>query len=112
MQKFEYRTPRYQVDLPVLLQLKDTSVRGRCIEIGKEGMKVELESPVPLKTSGTVTLSYLEVSLELSVTVAHAGTEFSGLQFNFASEKDRAALENLVALLSRASGQAKPVLVK
>jgi hypothetical protein len=108
MQKFEYRTPRYQVDLPVLLRLKDSNVSGRCIEIGKEGMKVELETPVPLKTSGTIMVGYLEVSLDLKVTVAHAGTEFSGLHFNFASEKERIALENLVAMLSRSNGHARP----
>jgi len=112
MQKFEYRTPRYIVDLPVLFNLQNTSVPGRCREIGKEGMKVQFQEPVSADTCGTVCISYKDLSLELRVCVAHAGDGYKGLKFLFESEKDRIAVERLVTLLSGSAGQPGPVLVR
>jgi hypothetical protein len=103
MQKFEYRSPRYVVDLPVLFKLPGGAIPGRCKEIGKEGMKVELEQPVAPGSSGAISINYREVSLELRVTVAHAASGFDGLKFLFESEKDRSGVERLVALLSAPS---------
>ncbi len=112
MQKFEYRTPRYQVDLPVVLTLGSTSVSGRCSEISKEGMRVELHEPVALDTCGSVSISYKDLSLELPVCVMRSGAGHDGLKFIFASEKDRSLVDRLVALLAAATGQPGPVLVR
>jgi len=104
MQKFEYRTPRYIVDLPVFFRLREESIPGRCREISKEGMRIELQLPVAADTCGTVSLIYKDLSLELRVCVTHAEAEFKGLKFLFESDKDRNAVERLVALLA-GSGQ-------
>jgi hypothetical protein len=112
MQKFEYRTPRYPVDLPVVFTLHESSIPGRCKEIGKEGMKVQLQQPVPPDTCGTVSIVYKDVALELRVCVAHAEAGYDGLKFLFESEKDRNAVERLVKLLSGPSGPQGPVLVR
>jgi len=112
MQKFEYRTPRYLADLPVLFMLQDVGIPGRCIEIGREGMKVKLPQPVPCETCGTVCLDYLELSLELRVSVVHTGADYHGLRFLFETDKDRNVVDRLVALLSGSKGQHRPVLVR
>jgi hypothetical protein len=112
MQKFEYRTPRYIVDLPVLFRLQNTSLPGRCREISKEGMKIELQHPVAAETCGTVSLSYKDLALNLRVCVTHTEAESKGLKFLFESEKDRGAVERLVALLSGSTGPPGPVLVR
>jgi PilZ domain len=112
MQKFEYRTPRYQVDLPVLLTLNNTSVPGRCREISREGMKVELRQPVAPDSCGSVSISYKDLSLELPVCVTHSGPGYDGLKFVFNSERDRSMVERLVALLAGTSGRPGPVLVR
>jgi hypothetical protein len=112
MQKFEYRIPRYQVDLPVVFTLQDSVVSGRCKEISKEGMKVQLQQPVPAETCGTIAIGYKDLTLELRVSVARAGPDFDGLKFLFESDRDRAAVERLVALLSGSSGQFGPTLVR
>ncbi|MGA7342244.1 MAG: PilZ domain-containing protein [Terracidiphilus sp.] len=112
MQKFEYRTPRYLVDLPVLLTFEDARIAGRCREISKEGMRVEIGEPVLADACGTVSISYKDVSLEQRVCVAHCGTGWDGLKFLFESEKDRAQVERLVALLAGSEGQPGPVLVR
>jgi|HubBroStandDraft_1064217.scaffolds.fasta_scaffold67716_3 hypothetical protein len=112
MQKFEYRTPRYLVDLPVLFSLPNSNIQGRCKEISKEGMKVELQEPVSPETCGIVCIDYMDLSLELRVCVAHAGAGYDGLKFLFESERDRIGVERLVALLSGPTGQPGPVLVR
>jgi len=112
MQKFEYRTPRYQVDLPVLLDLPDSIVAGRCTEISREGMKVELRQPVSPDTCGTVSITYRELSLKLPVCVAHSGTGQEGLRFLFESEEDRTGVERLVSLLAGPIDPPGPVLVR
>jgi hypothetical protein len=112
MQKFEYRIPRYVVDLPVMLTLEGLSIPGRCREISIEGMRVELRQPAPPESSGTVSIHYRELSLELPVCVTHSGTGHDGLKFQFEAEKDRTAVERLVSLLAGSTGQPGPVLVR
>jgi hypothetical protein len=112
MQKFEYRTPRYQVDLPVILTLGSTTVPGRCSEISKEGMRVELREPVAVDACGSVSISYKELALELPVCVSRSGPGHDGLRFTALSEKDRGLVDRLIALLAAATGQPGPVLVR
>jgi hypothetical protein len=112
MQKFEYRTPRFPVDIPVLLTLRDSNVAGRCKEISKEGMRVELHQPVLPETPGVVTIHYKDLSFDLRVVVAHAGAGYDGLKFLFESENDRSKVERLVELLSGSSAPPGPVLVR
>jgi hypothetical protein len=112
MQKFEYRTPRYQVDLPVILTVGRATVPGRCSEISKEGMRVELREPVALDSRGSISLSYKDLSLELPVCVTRSGQGHDGLKFIFASERDRGLVDHLIALLAAATGQPGPVLVR
>jgi len=112
MKKFEYRTPRFQADLPVQFRLQNTSMEGRCIEIGKEGMKVKLAQPVARDVSGTISLEFHGLAIELRASVAHCESDHYGLRFLFESEKDRSAVERLVSLLSASSGQPGPVLVR
>jgi hypothetical protein len=112
MQKFEYRTPRYVVDLPITFEYGHGSIAGRCREISKEGMRVELEEPVAAETCGTVNIEYRELSLAIRCCVAHAGSGYDGLKFQFESERDRSAVERLVALVSGPSGPLGPVLVR
>jgi hypothetical protein len=112
MQKFEYRNPRYLVDLLVLFTVQNSIIPGRCTEISKEGMTVELREPVPVETCGTVSLSYKELTLLLPVSVAHSGTGNDGLKFRLESEEDRNLVDRLVALVAGPTGQPGPVLVR
>lgn len=104
MQKFEYRIPRYVVDLPILFIQEDSSVSGRCHEISKEGMSVAFQEPVALRACGAIRLTHKDISIELRAQVAHSGGGRDGLKFLFDSDKDRAAVEKLVAILSGSTG--------
>ena len=112
MQRFEYRSPRYPVDIPVLLILQGTSVTGRCKEISSEGMKVEFRHPVARNCCGTLRIGHSGSSLEVRARVARVGTESDGVKFLFGSEKERKALQRLVALTTAPTGQVGPVLVR
>ncbi|WP_414648604.1 PilZ domain-containing protein [Edaphobacter sp.] len=112
MQKFEYRTPRYPVDLPVLLILKDGSVTGQCREISSEGMKVEFHQPVPTNGCGTLRIGHSGSFLEVRARVARTGLGDDGVKFLFGSERERKALQRLVAQTAAPTGQRGPVLVR
>jgi len=111
MQKFEYRSPRYQVDLPVLLILEDSSVSGRCREISSEGMKVEFLQPVARNCRGTLRIGRGDTCLEVRAEVARTGASNDGVRFLFGSENERRALERLVALTAAPVSPRRPVLV-
>jgi len=112
MQKFEYRTPRYQVDLPVVLLVAEARIAGRCRELSKEGMTVEFREPLSADACGTVSVSYKNLALDLAVCVTHSGGAGDGLKFLFESEQDKSGVERLVALVADSKGQAGPMLVR
>lgn len=111
MLKFEYRSPRYPVDLPVVLLLDEGSIVGRCREISHEGMRVEFHQPVARDCCGTLRIGRGDSILEVRVRVARVGAGNDGLKFLFASARERKAIERLVALTAAPSGQFRPVLV-
>jgi hypothetical protein len=100
MHKFTYRTPRYTVDFPVQLALGEAIITGRCREISTDGMQLELRRPLPAGFQGVVCLSWQNVHLELQVRLAHTGAKQDALRFVFGSEKERAAVADLVARLA------------
>ena len=112
MQKFTYRAPRYAVDLPIELATETSTLRGRCKEISKDGMRVELGEPLPPDFTGTASLSYQNIALRLSVAVAHTGAERDGLKFVFESQKERAEVARLVAVLAARTQTPGPRLVE
>ena len=112
MHKFNYRTPRFAVDFPVQLTLDGAVIAGRCKEISIDGMQLELRRPLPSDFSGTVALAWHNVHLELRVRLAHTGSRQDALRFLFESEKERAAVADLVARLADpAEPQGEPGLV-
>lgn len=111
MQKFQYRSPRYRVDLPVLLMLENSDVPGRCREISSDGMKVEFLQPVARNSCGTLRIGRGESSLEIRARVTRIGVENDGVVFLFESERERRVLQRLVALTATPTAQPGPLLV-
>ena len=109
MQKFDYRSPRFAVDLPVEYTLDKSAHSGRCIEISTDGMTLEIEQPLPPNASGTVSISHQGKILELNVRVVHAASTLGGMEFIYKSENERKAVNHLLASLTaprKASGLA------
>jgi PilZ domain len=111
MRKFNYRVPRFPVDLPVLLTFGESTQVGRCLEISVEGMKLEAGQPLSPDSRGTVHLTYLGIAVELSIRVAHAGSAFDGVTFVYDSEEQRDKVSQLVSLLARPTPRSGPVVM-
>ena len=112
MRRFDYRSPRFIVDFPVRFTAKDVASTGRCIEISKEGMSLELTQPLPPGIAGIVSMSYQDHAYQIEVRVAHAGLTHGGVEFVYRSESERVAIEQLVESLGSSRGRRTPALLK
>jgi PilZ domain len=111
MQKFEYRSPRFTVDFPAQFAVEGLTLTGRCREISQEGMTLEIRQPLPLNSSGMVSLQYREQIIEIRARVAHVAQTHCGLEFLCEAETERNALAHLIASLTSAQGRPGPVLL-
>jgi hypothetical protein len=112
MQRFEYRGPRFSVDLPVQFTLHNKTLTGRCTEISKEGLKLDLGEPLQSNSSGTVSMIYQGRTLKFRVRVVHVEETLGGLEFIYASEAERNAVAHLVESLSVPQPRPMPVLLR
>lgn len=96
MHRFEYREPRFSCDLPVRLTIQDSTLIGRCTEIAKAGMKLEIEAALEPNSFGKVSMSYEDKTLEVRVRFVHVCETHAGLDFIYSSDKERKAMANLV----------------
>jgi hypothetical protein len=112
MQKFEYRSPRIAVDLPVRLTVEQSTLSGRCRDISKEGMRLELRKPLPPDARGTVILGCHDTPLELSVRVTYSGKTHEGVEFIYNSDSEREAVARLVASLASPASGPRLVLLR
>jgi hypothetical protein len=111
MRKFDYRAPRFPVDLPVRLTLASSTQLGRCTEISTEGMRVDLSEPLPPDSFGVVSLTYESLTLEIGIRVTHAKSNYDGLKFLYESDEQRLAVAHLVSLVTASRKGPGPVLV-
>lgn len=112
MQRFEYRVARFSVDLPVRFTERNIALAGRCTEISKEGLKVDLGEPLHSNSCGTLFISFQGRTLEFRVRVVHVGAQFCGLEFIYSSEAEQVELAHLVESLAVPQTRPGPVLLK
>jgi hypothetical protein len=112
VQKFDYRYPRYRVDLPVEFTVDETTVMGRCTEISEEGMRLEVGEPLVSGACGTVSFSLEGKTLKLNVRVAHVESNHGGLVFLHGLPGERNTVAQFVALLAASRSKPGPVLLK
>jgi hypothetical protein len=111
VRKFDYRAPRFSVDLTVRLTIEGSRLTARCIEISREGMRLELQQPLPPDALGTVSVHYQELMLELNVRVAHVGKSHGGVEFIYRSDAEQKAVAQLIGLLEGTKRKLGPVLL-
>jgi hypothetical protein len=111
MRKFDYRAPRFAVDLPVRLTLAESTQFGRCTEISTEGMKLEVHQQLAVDAAGAVQITFNDFSLELPVRVAHCGSGCDGVQFVYASDEERDNVIRFIAMLAAAPRRPGPLLL-
>ena len=111
MRKFDYRVPRFPVDLPVRLTLEESTQFGLCTEISTEGMKLEVREPLCVDAGGAVHIVFQNFSLDLPVRVAHCGTGCDGVQLVYGSDEERDEVIRFIALLAAAPRRPGPMLL-
>jgi PilZ domain len=111
MRKFDYRAPRFPVDLSVRVTLKGETCVGRCTEISAEGMRVTTSEPLSVESVGSVQVTYKSFTLAVPVRVVHCGTDCDGLQFLCESDEQRDDVARFVDLLTAKPQPTGPVLL-
>jgi hypothetical protein len=111
MRKFDYRVPRFPVNLPVRLTLEEETLVGRCREISTDGMKLELAESLKVDAAGAVHVTFRDVSLDLPIRVIRCGEGCDGVQFVYGSDEEKDEVIQFIALLADASHHPGPVLL-
>jgi len=112
MHRFQYRGARFPVDVFVEFTLRNATVVGRCTEISKEGMKLELREPVACDSSGKIAMNHLGRKIEFSVRVVHSALAHCGVEFLYGSESEQIAVAHLVESLVVPQNRRGPILLK
>jgi PilZ domain len=112
MRKFDYRAPRFPVDLSVRVTLNANTCVGRCTEISAEGMRVTTREPLSVDFIGSVQVTYKSITLAVPVRVVHCGTGCDGLQFLCESDEQREDVARFVELLTAKPNPTGPVLLR
>jgi hypothetical protein len=99
MQRFEYRYPRFSVDLPAQFSTASQTLAARCMDISATGVRLNLPQASLTGDSGTVSLRYHNQTIVLKARVAHGGLEQSGLEFLYSSTAERNRVADFVASL-------------
>ena len=100
MHRFEYRNPRFSVDLPAQFRVADEALACRCTDIGVKGMKLDLPDDVVPGCQGVVSLRYQNQAIELKVRVARTALMHCGLEFVCDSHADQSTVVQLLAKLT------------
>ena len=103
MQKYWYRNPRIQTDIPLTLVAGETVLQGRCISISVEGMAASLPDVPAIGTPVAVTLHVPPCPVVCRARVTRLDPVSVGFVFEFQAEDDRQSLSDLVNLLLRSS---------
>jgi hypothetical protein len=112
MHRFEYRGARFPVDVFVEFTVKNSTLAGRCTEISKEGMKLELRQPVASDSCGKVSMRYQGRKIEFSVRVVHSGLTNCGVEFLCVSDLEQAVVAHLVETLVVPQNRRGPILLR
>ncbi len=112
MKKYQYRHPRFPVDLPIKFITPSLTLAARCKEISEDGMRLEMLQPLQLNTFGKVSLRHRDQTLEFNVRVASVGAAHAGLEFVCASLDERCQITQLVASVEAPQHSLVPLLVR
>jgi hypothetical protein len=98
--RFEYRHPRFPVDLSTQFTQADETLAGRCTDISTAGMKILLDRPLQPNSRCKVLLRYASHAIELNARVAYTGPVCSGVEFLCESPLEHHAIAQLVSNLA------------
>lgn len=111
MKRFEYRQPRVSADLPIKFIALNIDCAGKCMDISKQGMRIEVSQPLLLNACGKVSIRYQDRTLEFNMRVVHVEEMSCGLEFLYESIEEQNEVAHLVASLAISPQRSTLVLV-
>ena len=99
MRTFDFRSPRFSVDLPVHVIVGDRVQPARCTEICCGGMRLETAEPMSIDLRAIIQFAYRGVSFDIPARVVHHTGESQGVQFLCDTDLRRENVARLIGLL-------------
>lgn len=99
MRNFDYRSPRFPVDLPVHIVVQDSVLIGHCTDIGHGGMRVETPETIPVDLQTVIQVGYRGMHINIPARVIHHTAASKGVQFLCESDAQRQDVMRLIELL-------------
>lgn len=96
IRSFLYRFPRFTLNCRMDFIREDSIVLGTCSDISQSGLRGSFVEVIPTGAKGVVTLYFGEQSFEVQATVSSVRDEETRLRFQFESDKERAAMRQLL----------------
>ncbi len=112
MRNFQYRAPRFPVDLPAYLTQGDSTQLTRCREISVDGMKLDLMGVSFPFSSGLIQLGDGICSLKIHFRVHSRTIDSIGVMFLNEPGEQSEALSRFIASLSHRSPCLSLVVLK
>ena len=103
MRKFEYRSARFPIHIPLRFADGSCEVSGVCTQVSLDGMEVLLAESPQIGNSGKISLTLEDQIVEIEVLVAHLNDDRCGMKFVYKSERERKMMNELVGLARRAN---------
>jgi hypothetical protein len=100
MQRFEYRHPRFSVDLPAQFSIANETLAARCTDISVKGLRLHLLHAIAPGSRGTLTVRCQNQTIALNARVVRTSSEHSGLEFLCDSTAQQSSVAQLVASLT------------
>jgi len=108
MRNFDYRAPRFPVDLPVQVEVENVAQTGRCTEIGFGGMRLVSLAPLAADVNAVIQICYRSMFLKIPARVVHQDADGNGMQFLWESDKQKEGVARLIDLLSGSTEYSSP----
>ncbi len=111
MEKFEYRNPRFSADLDARFTVDNVQYTGRCKEVSRAGMTLQVEEMLPIHSTGKLSLEFLNHFVEVGARVMHVEEDRLGLVFVYETDAERRSIMRLVEAVAVAANRVGPVLL-
>jgi hypothetical protein len=105
IRSFLYRFPRFTVDCRMDFIREDSIVLGTCYDLSQSGLRGSFVQTLAPGSKGLVTLYCSEQPFEVQATVSSLRDDETRMRFQFASEKERAAMRELLKEIAARVGK-------
>jgi hypothetical protein len=90
------RDPRYEIEIPVVLHLPDSSVKGHSINISESGIFAAFHREIEPWVKGRLSAQFGDWHVDFAVRVARIQGQMAGLAFLNLSDEDRAIIRKFL----------------